>query len=498
MANWALVIGINEYQRLTSLRYAQRDAELMRNYFNKANFDAVFYFADDSPAIDAPDGSRQSTQPTCANLYSFLHDFFEASHLAAGDNFWFFFSGHGMRHEGRDYLMPSDGNPRNIAYTAISVGYITERLRRCGADNVVLFLDACRNENDGAKSGVVGLEEHQGVITIASCSPSQQSYEIEAIRQGSFTYALLEALQVQGEYNCATVERLYNRLRYRVAEINRHYSKPHQTPYTIVEPATKYHLILLPQQATDQDIATLREDALTAEAEGNLELAEQLWFRVLAISPQNAAARQGLRRVIAKQLGQFPTPPAPTPNASGKKSTVASPPPPKPKTPPPEPEVELKSAKGIDYTQLRDLLKAQKWKEADQETARVMLKVANREKERWLDVDSINNFPCEDLRTIDQLWVRESNGHFGFSVQKKIWEDCGGKVDYETECKLADRVGWRKGGEWVNYSDLNFSLESPRGHLPLGGVDTSRWGVEGEGSFYVLVFLCGLLSRKDL
>jgi GUN4-like len=334
----------------------------------------------------------------------------------------------------------------------------------------------------------VGLEQHQGVITIASCSPSQQSYEIEAIRQGSFTYALLEALQVQGEHNCATVERLYNRLRYRVAEINRHYSKPHQTPYAIVEPATKYHLILLPQQATDQDTATLREDALTAEAEGNLELAEQLWFRVLAISPQNAAARQGLKRVIAKQLGQFPTPPAPTPNSSGKKSTVASPPPPKPKAPPPEPEVELKSAKGADYTQLQKLLKAQKWKEADRETARVMLKVANREKERFVDVDSINNFPCEDLRTIDRLWIHYSKGHFGFSVQKKIWEECGGKVDYETECKLGDLVGWRKGGEWVNYSDLNFSLESPLGHLPNVGV----WGLGG--GFLVGFFVWGWSS----
>lgn len=343
MANWALVIGINEYQRLKSLRYAQQDAELMRDYFNKADFDAVFYFADDSPAIPAPDGSLQITQPTYTNLCSFLHDFFEASHLAAGDNFWFFFSGHGMREEGRDYLMPSDGNPRAIARTAISVGYVTERLRRCGADNVVLFLDACRNENDaGDKSGVVGLEEHQGVITIASCSPCQQSYEIEAIEQGSFTYALLEALRIQGEHNCATVERLYNRLRYRVAEINRQYSKPRQTPYAIVEPATKYHLILLPQQATDQDLATLREDALTAEVEGYLDLAEQLWFRVLAISPHNSAARQGLRRVIAKQLGQSPTTPAPTPNLSSQKSTVASPPPlPQPKTPPPEPEVEL-------------------------------------------------------------------------------------------------------------------------------------------------------------
>ncbi|CCQ59603.1 GUN4 domain-containing protein, partial [Crocosphaera watsonii] len=34
-----------------------------------------------------------------------------------------------------------------------------------------------------------------------------------------------------------------------------------------------------------------------------------------------------------------------------------------------------------------------------------------------------DNFPCEDLRIIDQLWVKYSNGQFGFSVQKQIYMD---------------------------------------------------------------------------
>lgn len=132
-----------------------------------------------------------------------------------------------------------------------------------------------------------------------------------------------------------------------------------------------------------------------------------------------------------------------------------------------EPIVALKSAKGADYTRLRDLLAARKWKDADEETARVMLQVANRKEEGWLNVESINNFPSEDLRTIDQLWVRYSNDRFGFSVQKRIWEELGGRVDSDTEKTIGDRVGWRKNGEWVNYSDLNFSSDAPKGHLPV-------------------------------
>jgi eukaryotic-like serine/threonine-protein kinase len=134
--------------------------------------------------------------------------------------------------------------------------------------------------------------------------------------------------------------------------------------------------------------------------------------------------------------------------------------------------VQLKSARDVDYTRLRDLLAAGKWKEADQETRKVMLKAARREKEGWFDTDSIENFPCDDLRTIDQLWVKYSQGRFGFSVQKKIWLEVGGKVDYETECKLGDRVGWRKEGKWVNYDydDLTFKQKAaPVGHLPGNG-----------------------------
>jgi serine/threonine-protein kinase len=119
------------------------------------------------------------------------------------------------------------------------------------------------------------------------------------------------------------------------------------------------------------------------------------------------------------------------------------------------------------YEKLQKLLAAGEWKEADQETARVMSQVAGREEEGCLDPYSINKFPCEDLRIIDKLWVKYSNGRFGFSVQKNIWLECGGKVDHETECKVGDRMGWRVKGEWINYDDGTFSLQAPFGYLPL-------------------------------
>ncbi|WP_377473372.1 MAG: GUN4 domain-containing protein [Microcoleus anatoxicus] len=150
----------------------------------------------------------------------------------------------------------------------------------------------------------------------------------------------------------------------------------------------------------------------------------------------------------------------------------------------------------VDYTNLRDLLAAKKWKEADQETEKVMerviLKIAmGLEEEKWLDEEEtrhitehiteyIEKFPCEDLRTIDQLWVKYSNGHFGFSVQKRIYQSLGGTSEYDGEVweRFGNRVGWRQNNKWLYYNELNFSTKAPKAHLPVGesggGIEENR------------------------
>jgi serine/threonine-protein kinase len=110
---------------------------------------------------------------------------------------------------------------------------------------------------------------------------------------------------------------------------------------------------------------------------------------------------------------------------------------------PQQPIDDLSSEKSLDYTKLRDLLARGKWKEADEETLAVMLKVAALETDGNLTVEDIKKFPCTDLRTIDSLWVKYSEGRFGFSVHKRIWESVGGTpdADYKTYCRFSDRVG---------------------------------------------------------
>jgi hypothetical protein len=149
-------------------------------------------------------------------------------------------------------------------------------------------------------------------------------------------------------------------------------------------------------------------------------------------------------------------------------------------------------------------LKEGKWKEADYETLAVMLKASDRESEGWFSLESLKNFPCSDLRTLDLLWVKYSNGRFGFSAQKLIWESVGEDIN-----KFGSSVGWQKKmvferiqRDWLYYKNLNFNTNAPSGHLPtfvfpfLRDVRIMRWlPLHNEPSVFLSITLSPLMHR---
>jgi formylglycine-generating enzyme required for sulfatase activity/uncharacterized caspase-like protein len=280
MTSEAIVIGVNDYEYLQPLSYARQDALALKQFLEKeAKFDRVYYLAEDAPALNG-----MSMKPTRNNLRRVMRGTFAQPFMGDGDNFWFFFSGHGMRDGERDFLMPIDGDPDDIAESGISTAQVSEWLRGCGADNVVMILDACRS--GGRKDGKgIGDETREGcrqtgVISLFSCSPNQFSYELPTYGQGAFTKVLLEGLGVQGA--CATVARLDEYLKRRVPEVVRDClgDGVNQFPYSIAEPINKSHLILMPQHSRPEDLNVLKMDALWAEKRGDLRLALQCWLRV--------------------------------------------------------------------------------------------------------------------------------------------------------------------------------------------------------------------------
>ena len=204
-------------------------------------------------------------------------------------------------------------------------------------------------------------------------------------------------------------------------------------------------------------------------------------------------------------------------------------------------EEKLNSAVGYDYTRLRDLLAARQWREADEETANAMLKVACRQKEGWLYPEDIKKFPRKDLQTIDRLWVKYSYGHFGFSVQKEIYQDLGGmeakdvniwnrfgetvtqlmqgklpqgkqsyqslgsneKANVKVWEDFGEAVGWQDNGEWKSYEEI-YATEferMPWGNLPISDIQIMRYSGSEEGLVWCYILLwevkATLFGRKD-
>jgi hypothetical protein len=129
--------------------------------------------------------------------------------------------------------------------------------------------------------------------------------------------------------------------------------------------------------------------------------------------------------------------------------------------------------------ELEKLLEQKNWKEADQKTNQVLVKITNRESVGYLDEDSIKKISCSYLRTIDQLWKKYSGGLFGFSVQKRIFletdnqlkDEALARYDPNAYIHFTDLVRWIESGEdgkekWKTYDKMTFSLEAPEGHLP--------------------------------
>ena len=142
-------------------------------------------------------------------------------------------------------------------------------------------------------------------------------------------------------------------------------------------------------------------------------------------------------------------------------------------------QISLISSKtGIDYTKLRNLLKEEKWSQADLHTYELVEQVVKTAKQQnkhiFIELKTIAEFSCPDIRTIDFLWKKYSSDKFGFSPQQEVWQSVNQQGDFSTQTwrRFATKVGWKKGevensSGYLLYNQLNFEPEeAPVGHLP--------------------------------
>lgn len=204
---YALVIGVDQYAdtQITTLGGASNDARALADALIRyAAFPAeqVTLIASDQPA---------ERQPTRGNILRRLSNM--AAVVPADGLLLIAFAGHGIERGGQAFLLPSDAQVGNdvdlLEQTAINVTTVRERVRKIGVGQVLMILDACRNDPVGRANADNPLtaaytrgfnfelrnREVRAFATLYATEVGKRAYEFKEKRQGYFTWALIEGLK---------------------------------------------------------------------------------------------------------------------------------------------------------------------------------------------------------------------------------------------------------------------------------------------------------------
>jgi tetratricopeptide (TPR) repeat protein len=204
---WALIIGVDKYQdpQISPLKGSDNDARLIADALVRhAGFpkDQVILLSTDQPL---------ERQPTRVNILRRLSNLSTA--VPKDGLLLVSFAGHGMERGGQAFLLPSDAQISDqisfLEETAISTNRVKDRIKETGVSQVVLLLDACRNDPGGRADAPNPLtnaytnafnfdvrnREVQAFATVYATGIGQRAYEYTEKKQGYFSWALVEGLK---------------------------------------------------------------------------------------------------------------------------------------------------------------------------------------------------------------------------------------------------------------------------------------------------------------
>jgi hypothetical protein len=225
---FAVVVGIDAYDLLSSLKAGVNDAEKIASYYQGLGF-KVWLMTDRQPS--------RMDQPSLANFNRVLDN---VSQLAKGqgvEELVFFFAGHGVQIQNANYLcfpeavVTGDTGMLNVDKV------IVPWLKDVNAKLSMVYLDACRNDLGPVRAGGVtrGLTvvpaadsenaAAKGEIAIFyAAKPGAFSFEKPDGTNGFFTDTLVEALQSK---SVGTISDLYSYIRAALPErTEKAYGKP--------------------------------------------------------------------------------------------------------------------------------------------------------------------------------------------------------------------------------------------------------------------------------
>lgn len=247
-SHWPVIVGINQYQQLQPLMYAQFDAIELKDFFvQEAGLtpESCTLLTDVSPVV-----YQGAAFPSREVLVQRLGQ--TVAKAAPEDTILFFFSGYGVSWEGQDYLLPIDADPSRIVQTGILMADLFKTLTEGATSQVLVILDMNRPQSAIAPARLgqqtLELAKDLDIPLLLSCQPQEFSQETLAVRHGLFTEAMLEGLRFHG---CLTLTQLVDYLANRVPELCRHHWRPEQHPVAVTPTAQRF-LMLVPPTAAGQ------------------------------------------------------------------------------------------------------------------------------------------------------------------------------------------------------------------------------------------------------
>ncbi|QDU25098.1 Caspase domain protein [Anatilimnocola aggregata] len=201
---WAILIGVENYQKATPLTYTMNDVDQLAATLRDRGgvpSERVIKFVETAP------DSR--FQPLKASLIEQLPRYLRKP--KAKDRLIVYFSGHGFRsQDGNLFLAPIDCDPTNPAATGISVSWLKDQIAACPAQFKLLVLDSCHAGTEkgeelikGASAKDLGepFRDLEGVVTLASSTGDEKSQIWVEKRQSLFTYWLNQGLAGHADEN---------------------------------------------------------------------------------------------------------------------------------------------------------------------------------------------------------------------------------------------------------------------------------------------------------
>jgi len=180
----ALVIGNNNYKKMSKLENPVNDARSMRQALKSRGFEVIY-----------------KENATKRDMKKLVKKF--SQKLSRGGVGMYFFAGHGVNVDGRNYLVAVDSvmdEADEVEYEALALDYVTNKIKKSGNRLNIIALDACRN-NPFSRSGGGGLApigNAKGLFVAYATEAGAVASDNKKDKNGLFTKHLLTSMKQPG------------------------------------------------------------------------------------------------------------------------------------------------------------------------------------------------------------------------------------------------------------------------------------------------------------